>query len=88
MFASLRKVDPGKQIVAFFLVIGLLAIGGISLLLYSTPKGLGLNDDAIAYIAGARSIMSGNGYREAWLASNGPVTDEHKSDRSRLRIHL
>jgi len=74
MFASLRKVDPGKQIVAFFLVIGLLAIGGISLLLYSTPKGLGLNDDAIAYIAGARSIMSGNGYREAWLASNGPVT--------------
>ncbi|MFN2151849.1 MAG: phospholipid carrier-dependent glycosyltransferase, partial [Anaerolineales bacterium] len=74
MFASLRKIDPGKQTVAFFLVIGLFAVGGIWLLLYSTPKGLGLNDDSIAYIAGARSIMSGNGYREAWLASNGPVT--------------
>ena len=74
MFAFLRKIDPGKQTVAFFLVIGLFALGGLWLLLYSTPKGLGLNDDSIAYIAGARSIMSGNGYREAWLASNGPVT--------------
>lgn len=43
-------------------------------LLYSTPEGLGLSDDSIAYIAGARSILAGNGYREAWLASNGPVT--------------
>ena len=74
MFASLRKFSPGKQTMAFFLVIGLLAVGCIWLLLYSTPNGLGLNDDSIAYIAGARSIMNGNGYREAWLASNGPVT--------------
>jgi len=74
MSAPLRKIRLDKQTVAFFLVIGLLAIGGVWLLLYSTPKGLGLNDDAIAYIAGARSIMNGNGYREAWLASNGPVT--------------
>jgi len=74
MFASLRKINLDKQAVAFFLATGLLAVGGIWLLLYSTPKGLGLNDDAIAYIAGARSIMNGNGYREAWLASNGPVT--------------
>ena len=43
-------------------------------LAYSTPLGLGLNDDSIAYIAGARSILAGNGYRAAWLASNGPVT--------------
>jgi 4-amino-4-deoxy-L-arabinose transferase-like glycosyltransferase len=35
---------------------------------------LGINDDSIAYIAGARSILAGQGYREAWLASNGPVT--------------
>ena len=66
MFASFRKIHLDKQTVAFFLAIGLLAVGGIWLLLYSTPKGLGLNDDAIAYIAGARSIMPGNGYREAW----------------------
>jgi len=42
--------------------------------MYSTPEGLGLSDDSIGYIAGARSILSGQGYREAWLASNGPVT--------------
>jgi 4-amino-4-deoxy-L-arabinose transferase-like glycosyltransferase len=35
---------------------------------------LELFDDSIAYIAGARSMLAGLGYREAWLASNGPVT--------------
>lgn len=69
-----REFHPGKQTAAFFLALGLLAVGGIWFLAYSTPNGLGLNDDSIAYIAGARSIMAGNGYREAWLASNGPVT--------------
>ncbi len=59
---------------AFFLTLGLLALGGMSLILYATPEGLALYDDSIAYIAGARSILSGNGYREAWLASNQPVT--------------
>jgi hypothetical protein len=33
-----------------------------------------LSDDSIAYIAGARSLVAGDGYLEAWLASNGPVT--------------
>jgi 4-amino-4-deoxy-L-arabinose transferase-like glycosyltransferase len=44
------------------------------LLFYATPQGLGLNDDSIAYIAGARSLLSGQGYREIWLISAGPVT--------------
>jgi 4-amino-4-deoxy-L-arabinose transferase-like glycosyltransferase len=57
-----------------FLVLGLLAAIGIFLVLRSTPEGLGLSDDSIAYIAGARSMLAGHGYREAWLASNGPVT--------------
>ena len=69
-----RKFHLDKQTVVFALTLGLLAVGGIWLLAYSTPFGLGLNDDAIAYIAGARSILNGNGYREAWLASNAPVT--------------
>jgi hypothetical protein len=34
---------------------------------------LGLSDDLIAYIAGARSLMQGDGYR-SWLASSQPVT--------------
>jgi len=71
---SVRRFHIDKQTVAFILTLGLLAVGGIWLLAYSTPFGLGLNDDSIAYIAGARSIREGNGYREAWLATNGPVT--------------
>jgi hypothetical protein len=58
----------------FLCTLGLIAVGAVGVLLYSTPQGLGLSDDSIAYIAGARSILSGQGYREAWLASNGPVT--------------
>jgi 4-amino-4-deoxy-L-arabinose transferase-like glycosyltransferase len=55
-------------------ILSLLAIIGIALVLRATPEGLGLSDDSIGYIAGARSILAGNGYREAWLASNQPVT--------------
>jgi hypothetical protein len=58
----------------FLIALGLIALGAIGMLMYSTPEGLGLSDDSIGYIAGARSILSGQGYREAWLASNGPVT--------------
>jgi hypothetical protein len=56
------------------LALGLIAAGATGLILYSAPEGLGLSDDSIGYIAGARSILDGQGYREAWLASNGPVT--------------
>ncbi len=59
---------------AFFLTVGLLALLGAFLVLYATPEGLGLSDDSIGYIAGARSLLSGDGYREAYLASNGYVT--------------
>jgi 4-amino-4-deoxy-L-arabinose transferase-like glycosyltransferase len=55
-------------------VLGLLAATGIFLVLHATPGGLSLTDDSIGYIAGARSMLAGQGYREAWLASNGPVT--------------
>ena len=59
---------------ASFLILSLLALSGTFLILYATPQGMGLFDDSIAYIAGARSLLSGQGYREAWLASNQPVT--------------
>lgn len=52
----------------------LLMITGVFMVLRATPEGLGLSDDSIAYIAGARSMRDGQGYREAWLASNQPVT--------------
>lgn len=57
-----------------FLTLGLLAVLGAFLILQATPEGLGLSDDSIAYIAGARSLLAGEGYRAAWLESNKPVT--------------
>jgi 4-amino-4-deoxy-L-arabinose transferase-like glycosyltransferase len=63
-----------KPPLASILTLVLLALSGTFLILYATPQGMGLSDDSIAYIAGARSILSGQGYREAWLASNQPVT--------------
>jgi len=56
------------------IALALVSGAAIALVLRSTPEGLALSDDSIAYIAGARSVLAGNGYREAWLASNGPVT--------------
>jgi 4-amino-4-deoxy-L-arabinose transferase-like glycosyltransferase len=63
-----------KPPLASFLLLGLLAVLGIFLVLYATPQGLALSDDSIAYIAGARSILNGDGYRAIWLASNKPLT--------------
>jgi len=57
-----------------FILLGVLAAIGIVLVLRATPEGLGLSDDSIAYIAGGRSMLAGQGYREAWLASDQPVT--------------
>lgn len=67
-------MTPRQSLLASFLILGLLAGLGTFLVLYATPQGLGLSDDSIAYIAGARSILSGNGYHAIWLASNKPVT--------------
>lgn len=63
-----------KSLFASFLLLGLLAILGTFLVLHATPQGLALSDDSIAYIAGARSMLDGNGYRAIWLASNKPLT--------------
>ena len=65
---------PTNLRLASFLLLFLLAVLGTLLILRTTPQGLGLSDDSIAYVAGARSMLEGHGYREAWLASNGPVT--------------
>jgi hypothetical protein len=67
-------VTATKSHLASFLTIGLLAVIGTFLILAATPEGLGLSDDSIAYVAGARSLLAGDGYREVWLESNQPVT--------------
>src|SRR5215212_5707357 len=65
---------PIRPRLASLIALFLISIAGIFLILKATPNGLGLSDDSIAYIAGARSMAAGEGYREAWLASNQPVT--------------
>jgi len=65
---------PIRPRFASFLALSLIALIGMGLILRATPQGLGLSDDSIAYIAGARSMAAGHGYREAWLASDQPVT--------------
>jgi len=65
---------PIRPRFASFLALSLIALIGMALVLRATPQGLGLSDDSIAYIAGARSMAAGDGYREAWLASDQPVT--------------
>ena len=74
MNAFSLKARINWQTGAFILVLGLLAFVGIAVFIHATPEGLALNDDSIAYIAGARSILNGQGYREAWLRSNEPMT--------------
>jgi len=66
--------NRATQRIASFLSLFLISVIGTLLILKATPEGLGLSDDSIAYIACARSMLAGDGYREAWLASNGPVT--------------
>src|SRR5215207_305220 len=65
---------PIRPRLASFIALSFIALIGIVLVIQATPDGLGLSDDSIAYIAGARSMAAGDGYREAWLASNQPVT--------------
>jgi len=67
----MTRLNP--RLVSVF-VLGLIAVLGTLLILKATPEGLSLSDDSIAYVAGARSMLAGHGYREAWLASNEPVT--------------
>ena len=59
---------------AMLIALVLISLIGVLLVLQATPDGAALSDDSIAYIAGARSMVAGHGYREAWLASNQPVT--------------
>jgi hypothetical protein len=74
MQAAFPSLSLSRRTRACFAALAVTGALGAGLLLYSTPQGLGLNDDSIAYIAGARGMLSGQGYRELWIVSAGPVT--------------
>ena len=46
---------------ASILSLLLLMVTGVLVVLRATPEGLALSDDSIAYIAGARSMLAGQG---------------------------
>ena len=60
----IRKYYPylDRYEIIYWLFILSLAITGILILRYMTPYGLGMVNDSVGYIAGARNILAGNGY--------------------------
>lgn len=55
----------------FVLLVVILALAGVALAAFSTPKGLGLVNDSVAYINGARGLVEGSGYGR--LAGDGTI---------------
>lgn len=46
----------------FWICVVVIAITGMGVMFYMTPDGIGLVNDSVAYVGGARSIMDGSGY--------------------------
>lgn len=55
----------------FVLLLAITALTGLALAAFSTPKGLGLVNDSVAYINGARGLVEGSGYGR--LAGDGTI---------------
>lgn len=55
----------------FILLLAIIALAGLALVAFSTPKGLGLVNDSVAYINGARGLVEGSGYGR--LAGDGTI---------------
>jgi hypothetical protein len=54
----------------FYILLAILVLGAMATLYICTPAGVGLANDSVAYIAGARSILQGTGYSDIWLDSS------------------
>jgi hypothetical protein len=60
----------------FWFLLVLLALAGVGLMLYVTPRGAGLVNDSVGYVAGARNLLSGQGYsRLTGDGSPRPITN-------------
>ncbi|MBI9043059.1 MAG: phospholipid carrier-dependent glycosyltransferase [Anaerolineaceae bacterium] len=65
-----------KNQVLFWMFLLLICGIGIVILRYSTPEGIGLVNDSVGYIGGARNILAGNGYsRLSGDALPRPITN-------------
>jgi 4-amino-4-deoxy-L-arabinose transferase-like glycosyltransferase len=55
------------------ILIGIGCFGMVALTV-ATPAGLGLGNDSVAYVSGARSLLEGTGYTRIWLTVRDPIT--------------
>ncbi|NMB89704.1 MAG: glycosyltransferase family 39 protein [Chloroflexi bacterium] len=67
LFSSSQPNPSTKALVWIGLIVA--GAAAMALMIYITPNGLGLVNDSIAYIGGARSLVSGDGYSR--LTGNG-----------------
>lgn len=71
-----KTISPLTHNQYFYYILLILAIIGVLLLRYITPFGLGLVNDSVGYIAGARNLIAGHGYSR--VTGNGsfvPITN-------------
>ncbi|MDX9863922.1 MAG: hypothetical protein RBT34_03865 [Anaerolineaceae bacterium] len=60
----------------FWVLLVLLAVAGIALMIAVTPHGIGLVNDSVGYVAGARNMLGGLGYsRLTGDGSPRPITN-------------
>lgn len=71
-----RRTDaPTLSRIPYFLLLIIISLAAGAVLFFCTPAGVGLANDSVAYIAGARSILQGTGYSDIWLDSSlEPIT--------------
>ena len=63
-------MSPRTSRLTFYIFLAILVLGAMAILYICTPAGVGLANDSVAYIAGARSILQGTGYSDIWLDSS------------------
>jgi hypothetical protein len=70
---KLQNISRGWLI--FWILLLALGVTGVFLMDYLTPFGMGLVNDSVAYIGGARNVLAGNGYsRMTGDGSYAPIT--------------
>lgn len=65
-----------KHIGLYWVLLVLLALAGVGLMFAVTPHGIGLVNDSVGYVAGARNLLAGQGYSR--LTGDGspvPITN-------------
>ena len=62
-----RRIENDRLI--FWIILILLSFICMAFMWYLTPYGMGLVNDSVGYIGGARNILAGNGYSR--LVGNG-----------------